>query len=257
MPADRFEFGENWARFLQVVDEERVAEAERSLTEMLDVPLAGRRFLDIGSGSGLFSLAARRLGAVVHSFDYDEQSVACTEELRRRFRPGDAGWTIERGSALDAAYLESLGLFDVVYSWGVLHHTGDQWTALDLAVRRVTDGGRLFVALYNDQGVLSRYWALVKRTWNQRPAVRPVIIGVHAPWFVGVRGAVRAARGRLGADRGMSLWYDLLDWLGGYPFEVSTPGAVVDAVRARGLHLERLTTVGGRHGCNQFVFSRP
>ncbi|MEO8006210.1 MAG: 50S ribosomal protein L11 methyltransferase, partial [Betaproteobacteria bacterium] len=110
----RFEFGSNWARFLGVVNEERIAEAEKSLTEMLGTErLDGKRFLDIGSGSGLFSLAARRLGADVHSFDFDPQSVACTIEMKRRYRPGDLQWTIELGSALDQTYLESLGNFDV------------------------------------------------------------------------------------------------------------------------------------------------
>ena len=116
---NRFDFGENWARFLTVLDDDRIQEAERSLREMLQVEsLDGRRFLDIGSGSGLFSLAARRLGATVHSFDYDPQSVASTAELRRRYFPEDTHWVVEQGSALDAAYLESLGTFDIVYSWG-------------------------------------------------------------------------------------------------------------------------------------------
>ena len=80
---NRFSFGANWERFLTVLDENRIMEAERSLRQMLQVEqLEGKRFLDIGSGSGLFSLSARRLGAVVHSFDYDPQSVACTSELR-------------------------------------------------------------------------------------------------------------------------------------------------------------------------------
>src|SRR5919108_1071968 len=102
---ERFEFGRNWSRFLSVLDEDRIAAAERSLQNMLEADrLDGLRFLDIGSGSGLSSLAARRLGARVHSFDYDPASVACTSELRRRYFPSDAGWTIERGSALDAGY---------------------------------------------------------------------------------------------------------------------------------------------------------
>src|SRR5450432_467553 len=116
---ERFGFGENWARFLAVLDEARVAEACRSLKQMLGVEsLEGRAFLDVGNGSGLFSLAAMRLGAArVVSFDFDPQSVACARELKRRFFPDAAHWTIEPGSVLDDGYLAGLGQFDVVYSW--------------------------------------------------------------------------------------------------------------------------------------------
>src|SRR3954452_22091088 len=110
LPPDRFGFGENWRRFLSVLNDERIAEAEKSLAGMLGVgSLEGKRFLDAGSGSGLFSLAAYRLGATVHSFDYDPMSVRCTSELRQRFFPGDPQWRVERGSVLDRNYLASLG----------------------------------------------------------------------------------------------------------------------------------------------------
>ncbi len=141
----RFAFGKNWAAFLSVLSEERIREAEKSLKTMLDIStLEGNSFLDVGSGSGLFSLAARRLGARVHSFDYDPQSVACTAELKGKYFPNDAEWTIEQGNVLDVAYLEGLGRFDVVYSWGVLHHTGDMWQAMENIVPLVAGGGRLF-----------------------------------------------------------------------------------------------------------------
>jgi 2-polyprenyl-3-methyl-5-hydroxy-6-metoxy-1,4-benzoquinol methylase len=128
---NRFEFGANWALFLGLMNDERIDQAVESLKMMLGVSdLQGRRFLDAGSGSGLFSLAARKLGATVHSFDFDPASVACTKELKRRYFPDDGAWTIEEGSVLDQEYLLRLGQFDVVYSWGVLHHTGAMWQAL-------------------------------------------------------------------------------------------------------------------------------
>src|SRR5437879_12723402 len=108
MDNGRFSFGKNWQQFLRVLDKERIREAEKSLADMLQVKdLAGKSFLDVGSGSGLFSLAAMRLGADrVHSFDYDPQSVGCTKELRQRFFPKTGRWTIEEGSVLDAGRSE-------------------------------------------------------------------------------------------------------------------------------------------------------
>src|SRR5258705_8529327 len=126
----RFEFGKNWSRFLALLDDTRIHEAEESLKQMLALEsLGGLSFVDVGSGSGLFSLAARRLGARVHSFDYDPNSVACTAELKRRYFPADNMWSVEEASALDPRYLATLGTFDIVYSWGVVHHTGRMWEA--------------------------------------------------------------------------------------------------------------------------------
>jgi SAM-dependent methyltransferase len=264
----RFEFGANWSRFLALVNDERIAEGERSLMEQLDVQsLRGRRFLDIGCGSGLFSLAAQRLGADVVSFDFDPLSVGCAEELRRRYAPDGHGWRIERGSALDEPFMRSLGRFDVVYSWGVLHHTGAMWRALDLACDAVGDRGRLFIAIYNDQGAKSLWWRRVKRTYNALPAAArvPYLLAFATALEAGAL-AVSLARmqPRRILDRwthyqnvrGMSRWHDIVDWIGGYPFEVASPEAVFDFCRKRHLGLERLRTCGGRMGCNEFVFVR-
>jgi 2-polyprenyl-3-methyl-5-hydroxy-6-metoxy-1,4-benzoquinol methylase len=257
----RFAFGENWSRFLALVDETRINEAVRSMQQLLGVDtLAGKRFLDIGSGSGLFSLAAVRLGATVHSFDYDANSVACGQELKRRYAP-KAGWTIEQGSVLDQAYLERIGNFDVVYSWGVLHHTGDMWRAIGNAAARVKPGGLLAIAIYNDQGVRSLGWLWAKRVYNKLPAaLRPPYVALFWPTLWGPTMIKDILKGRplhswrhYQSNRGMSPWRDMVDWVGGLPFEVATPNALIEFARKRGFELVSLDRRDGL-GCNELVF---
>jgi 2-polyprenyl-6-hydroxyphenyl methylase/3-demethylubiquinone-9 3-methyltransferase len=251
----RFEFGANWSRFLKLLDDEKICAAEGSLRSMLGVTsLEGKTFIDIGSGSGLLSLAAKRLGARVFSFDYDPKSVACTAELRRRYYPESSDWQVEEGSALDPDYLGKLGRHDIVYSWGVLHHTGEMWRALGNVAPLVRENGRLFVAIYNDQGWISNYWRCVKRFYNSNVLGKAGMVLLHTPYLLGLRFLVRALSGRLSVERGMSLWYDMLDWLGGYPFEVATPEQVILFYKYKGFVLENLKTTRGRHGCNEFVF---
>ena len=260
----RFGFGANWARFLAVVDEERIQSAEASLRAMLGVErLDGRRFLDIGSGSGLSSLAARRLGAEVRSFDYDAESVACTEELRRRYRPGDDGWAIEQGSVLDRAYMESLGRWDIVYSWGVLHHTGAMWVALEHAIARVAPSGQVYIAIYADQGWKSHAWWFVKLAYIRLPKfLRPAFVALASALarilvivkytlklrpMTGIAPLFRSRR-----DRGMSARHDRVDWYGGFPYEFAKLETLVAWLEARGFSIQA-TRPAGSHGCHEIV----
>jgi SAM-dependent methyltransferase len=260
----RFGFGDNWREFLRIVDEGRIAGAIDSLKTMLGMSdLEGKRFLDAGSGSGLFSLAARRLGATVHSFDYDLASVCCTAELRRRYFCEDKLWTVESGSVLNAGFLKRLGDFDIVYSWGVLHHTGEMWRALDLVAQLVKPGGKLFISIYNDQGRSSRQWRVVKRTYCRLPkSLKPLVLFPACMAMWGPRCVLDALklkpfqtwrnyRGR----RGMSPWRDAVDWVGGYPFEVAKPEQIFEFYQQRAFTLKRLKTTCS-YGTNEFVFER-
>ncbi|MCC9620603.1 class I SAM-dependent methyltransferase [Thalassospira sp. MA62] len=265
--SDRFGFGENWKKFLPSINQNAIDIAKSSLQEIFGVDdLYGRSFLDIGCGSGLSSLAAIQLGARVRSFDYDENSVFCALALREKYNISPDQWKIERGDVLDAEYLKSLGRYDCVYSWGVLHHTGDMWKALGNVKLNVAPGGKISIAIYNDQGGQSRRWLLIKKIYNALPIMlKPVyLIAIVAPMEVKsilihlVRGKLRAYCDYIAnysSRRGMNWWRDKVDWVGGYPFEFARPEEIFNFYRNAGYQLVYMTTCAGGHGCNEFVFS--
>ncbi len=264
----RFEFGENWTRFLALLNEDRIAEAENSLRKMLGVEnLEGKSFIDVGSGSGLFSLAARRLGARVHSFDFDPKSVACTRELKRRFFSDDLNWTINEASALDKEYLATLGQFDVVYSWGVLHHTGQMWQALRNVAALVKPRRKLFIAIYNDTGSQAARWTWIKKTYNdlprslRAPFAALMILPEEAKGFAKAMLSLKPGNyikswTAYDKSRGMNRWRDIIDWVGGYPYEVATPDEIFDFYHERGFELDKMRCGGVGLGCNEFVFTK-
>lgn len=266
MSKERFEFGKNWGKFLgRSQIQNSIEEAEKSLRNWLDVStLQGKSFLDIGSGSGLFSLAARNLGAKVHSFDYDEDSVNCTRYLKNKFYQNDMQWQIEQGDVLDKEYLSKLDKYDIVYSWGVLHHTGNMYQALENTDKLVASQGILFISIYNDQRHISKMWRGVKRAYNSSPKVlRVLIVFSCLIRFWGPATVIDILKGKpfftwrsYIKRRGMSPYRDVVDWVGGYPFEVARPEEIFNFFHKRGYTLEKLFTAGGGHGCNQYVFQK-
>ncbi len=263
----RFKFGNNWKRFLRVLNEDRILQAENSLKEFLDPDLFdGKTFLDIGCGSGLSSLVAKRLGAKVTSFDFDPQSVACTQELKSRYFPEDTEWNIFEGSALDLNFIKSLGTFDIVYSWGVLHHTGAMWDALRNAKIPTKEGGRLFIAIYNDAGEMTDKWKEIKIIYNKLPTFLqlPYAIYIWAPHeYKSFKSFLKSKKihkyfrqwTEHKKTRGMSRWHDIVDWIGGHPYENAKADELIKFYENDGYKLLKIIPNDGI-GNHQIVFQR-
>jgi 2-polyprenyl-3-methyl-5-hydroxy-6-metoxy-1,4-benzoquinol methylase len=262
-PAMRYEFGKNWARFAKrSLSQERVDIAKTHLLSMLQRDnLYGLDFLDIGCGSGIHSLAAYQAGARrIHSFDYDPDSVETTK-LMWRHAGEPANWKVERGDVLDDAYIASLGQWNLVYSWGVLHHTGDVWRAIDNVQNTVMDGGLLYIALYSaDVQTDPEFWLRMKKQYNEAGSLERSKMEWWYIWnFVMNRNparipylAFRIVRHRL--TRGMSFFADIRDWLGGWPMEFVRDQDVIDHMeKQRGFKLSNIKT---GEACSEFVFER-
>lgn len=265
-----FSFGKNWDSFVNnYLNEDRVAEAEKSLREFLCVKdLCGRSFLDVGCGSGLFSLAACRMKArTITSFDIDPASVRCCEYLRQQ-EDAPSNWRVEQGSILDDAFISQLPKHDIVYSWGVLHHTGSMWKALERTASVVADKGMLYIAIYNrvdDIGLWpgsrfgsSRVWGMEKALFSKLPGVLQDV-GVYAAmavllaaYLVTFHNPARKIREHK-RFRGMSWKIDIKDWLGGYPYECASVDEVFRYVRKMGFSLENLKCGGGLRN-NEYLF---
>lgn len=259
----RFNFGKNWLNFTKSLNNQQIVDATQTLQTMLGRDsLEDLTFLDIGCGSGIFSLSAFLLKAnKVTSFDYDINSVKSTQSLHDKYN-NPKNWSIFRGDVLDKPWLTSLGQFDIVYSWGVLHHTGDLWQALDHASLTVKPNGIFFISIYNDQGLISKLWVKVKHLYNRGPFI--LKWSMTAGWFLivilnriiqGIRHKQKSSQWFKGSERGMNLWYDTVDWIGGYPFETAKPGDLINFFGKRRFELVSKKLKSGS-GCNELVFRK-
>jgi SAM-dependent methyltransferase len=267
-PPDAFRFGRNWQRYVaDYLAPERERIAADSLRDLLEVDLTGRTFLDIGCGSGLFSLCAHNAGAdTVVSVDVDPDSVAATSALRERAGAPE-NWRVIHGSILDPRVVDELPSADVVYSWGVLHHTGDMWTAIRNASRLVAPSGIFCIAIYNrvnGRFLDSDRWLKIKRAYNHSSRRRQIAM----EWAYTLQWGLAEVRSRNNPfrvareykqSRGMALRTDLIDWLGGYPYEFATTDEIVrfceDELGMRTRKVVELLPL--ETGNNEFVFERP
>jgi 2-polyprenyl-6-hydroxyphenyl methylase/3-demethylubiquinone-9 3-methyltransferase len=262
---EHFAFGENWKSFARLVDEKRIAEAEVGLARLFGPEgIRGARFLDIGCGSGLSSLAALRLGAaIVEAVDIDPVSVAATRETLKARAPRD-DWAARVQSVFDLSPGRD-GQFDIVYSWGVLHHTGDMWRAVEYAASMVANGGLLAIALYGKTPACG-FWRPEKRFYSRAPRFMQAVIATTFKAVVILRmlragqNPVKQTRERV-TMRGMSWSHDIHDWLGGYPYESASPDEVHALLERLGFRIVREfvhVPSHGRYGtgCDEYVARR-
>jgi len=261
-----FSFGRNWQDFLdQHLNSEREQIALRSMTEFLELPdFRNYSFCDIGCGSGLFSLAAYRLGARnIISIDVDPFSVECCQQLRQSVGAPE-NWTVAHGSVLDQEFLARFGKSDIVYAWGSLHHTGRMWEAIRNASDLLGPNGLFYLSIYNrvEGRGSSDYWLRVKKLYNRSSQTGKVLLEVaHALRSDIMPRLVRFQNpfifiNTYSRRRGMNYWTDVRDWLGGYPYECASADEIFHFCK-RELNLELVNLrVTNTLGTNEFVFHK-
>lgn len=276
---DRFEFGENWSKFIaQNFSEAMVTQSREALCRFLGLPtLQGLSFLDIGSGSGLSSLAAWLAGAKsIISFDLDPLAVQTTQNLRSHVGNPD-NWQIVQGDVLNTDFMHSLPHADIVYSWGVLHHTGHMRDAVRNAARPCKPGGLLALALYSHTAYTNgmvcglpgpEEWLKIKRLYLHAGKLRRRFMELEYLWrchCTSAKGNLKHIAKGLGeiwkrwrdydhSGRGMDFWTDIRDWLGGWPMEFVDEAVLCRQVQNDGeFSLLRMDTGEGN---TEFLFRR-
>ena len=145
-----------------------IHKAEDSIRVFLEIDsLSGKSFLYIGSGSGIFSIAASHLGASpVLGMDVNFKCVDVARNNAEKFGGSNKPDFVVK-SILDDS-VDRVNSYDIVYAWGSLHHTGNMYKAIHNAANRVATGGILVIAIYNKH-ITSPIWKLIKSIYNSSP----------------------------------------------------------------------------------------
>jgi SAM-dependent methyltransferase len=253
-----FSFGKNWTDYNKHVTDEEIIKAQEDLVFWIGKEnISGKRILDLGCGSGIHSLCLYNLGAgELISFDYDPYSVAATTQYwEKKGKPSN--WKILQGSVLDNEFLRQLGNFDLVYSWGVLHHTGSMWHAINNALAMVRDNGLFYLTIYKDDNY--EHSLKVKERFNASSAlgkrwmINKEIMKMMVIRALSFRNPFTWNRK---LERGMNIYHDLVDWLGGLPYEAASEDEMLQWGIANKLQLKRIWCKNGKGSCNYYLFQR-
>jgi len=263
------QFGKNFKQnLLNAYDETRLNQSIRFIQEYLETEtLEGKTFLDAGCGSGVFSIAAQKMGAKVTSFDIDETALVNISELKQLFEVDDKDIILKKGNILDQSFIKSLGQFDVVLCWGVVHHCGDMWKALDLISQTTNKNGIIHLGIYNEAdgwGIYpdgrfgpSTFWRKIKKFYSRLPSLLQsfidlfCIIGISVIYLLMLKNPIKKLREN--ERRGMTWKSDLKDWLIGYPYEYARPEQVFEFMKKRNFTLVKIKTNNGLL-TNNYVF---
>ncbi len=263
----QFDFGQNWQNFsANALTAERVRQARENFQELVaPLPVEGWTFLDIGFGQGLGLLTAAALGARSVGCDINPKCAQVLQTNLHHFPELIAAPPVVVGSILDNSTLAAIHReaqkiggresFEIVHSWGVLHHTGDMATAIRNASGLVAPGGHFILALYNRHWS-SRAWWLVKWLYVHSPRwVQRALITLFYPVIYLAKWVVTGKNPKQ-QERGMNFYYDVIDWVGGYPYEYASREEVERTLAALGFRPVKFIAARVPTGCNEFVFER-
>ncbi len=249
-----FKFGENWASFSRQIDDARIEDAMQSLKSLFgENALKGKSFFDIGCGSGLFSIAASRLGAQpIVGIDVDSVSVDISRANFLHCLGDGHNASFLQASVLDAGKIGPLGKFDIVYSWGVLHHTGNMTQALVDAAKCVRPGGLLMIAIYNRHWS-SPIWKMIKWLYNKAGNYgQRLLIWIFTPIILAAKWLV-TFKNPFKMKRGMDFMHNVIDWVGGYPYEYASVSEMTARLQKLGFEVLQVRSATVPTGCNEFV----
>lgn len=253
-----FDFGENWEKFsIGTLNSAKFLECKNSLASLIGVQnLNGLSFLDVGCGSGVFSISAKELGAAkVVGIDVNPKCIATSKRNQEVLLGKTSGIAFVLLSVFDEAGVRNLGPFDVTYAWGSLHQTGDMWRAVDIASQTVKKEGLFVLALYNKH-FTAPFWDAVKYVYNYSPSWMKKALAIVFTGIIFVAKFAVTFKNPLKKERGMNFYYDVVDWIGGYPCQYASKEEVLSFMATRGFRLVRHVPPAVPTGNNEFVFVR-
>jgi 2-polyprenyl-6-hydroxyphenyl methylase/3-demethylubiquinone-9 3-methyltransferase len=233
----RFAFGKNWLSYTKrSLNGPRLTKAVEAFERLFaGIELKGRSFLDVGFGQGLTTAIAASKGCKVMAIDIDPDNIKALQTTAEALGLDPSLIQVQVASILDESLVARYqDHFDIVHSWGVLHHTGQMETAIANTCRMVRRGGYLIIAIYNRHWS-SPFWKGVKYTYNICPGpIQRLMVLVFYP-------IVYTAK-----------------WLvtGKDPYEYASIDQVRQMVEPYGFTAVRIRPAGVPTGCNEFIFRR-